>query len=131
MAQMEPKYQVFVSSTYKDLREHRQRVMFTLLEMNCIPAGMELFPAADESQWKIIQRVIDECDYYLLILGGRYGSIVPDSIVPNAGGMSYTEMEYRYALGREFRFSASRTGTRSPCWWARGKGKGRKGSRKN
>ena len=100
MAQMEPKYQVFVSSTYKDLREHRQRVMFTLLEMNCIPAGMELFPAADESQWKIIQRVIDECDYYLLILGGRYGSIVPDSVAPNAGGMSYTEMEYRYALGR-------------------------------
>ena len=89
------KYSVFVSSTYKDLREARQRVMFALLEMNCIPAGMELFPAADESQWKIIQRVIDECDYYILILGGRYGSIAP-----NSGGMSYTEMEYRYALGR-------------------------------
>ena len=96
----EKKYQIFVSSTYKDLREARQRVMFALLEMNCIPAGMELFPAADESQWKIIRRVIDECDYYLLILGGRYGSVVPDSVVPNAGGMSYTEMEYRYALGR-------------------------------
>ena len=91
----EKKYQIFVSSTYKDLREARQRVMFALLEMNCIPAGMELFPAADESQWKIIRRVIDECDYYLLILGGRYGSIAP-----GADGISYTEMEYRYALGR-------------------------------
>ena len=90
------KYSVFVSSTYKDLREARQRVMFALLETNCcIPAGMELFPAADESQWETIQRVIDECDYYLLILGGRYGSIAP-----NSGGKSYTEKEYRYALGR-------------------------------
>ena len=87
------KYSVFVSSTYKDLRQARQRVMFALLEMNCIPAGMELFPAANESQWKVIQRVIDECDYYILILGGRYGSIAP-----NSDGMSYTEMEYRYAL---------------------------------
>jgi hypothetical protein len=34
---------------------------------------MELFPAADEDQWSLIIGVIDECDYYLLILGGRYG----------------------------------------------------------
>ena len=95
------KYSVFVSSTYKDLREARQRVMFALLGMNCIPAGMELFPAADESQWKVIQRVIGECDYYVLILGGRYGSIVPDSIALEMSGISYTEAECRYALERK------------------------------
>jgi len=52
---------------------------------------MELFPAANENQWLIIKRVIDDCDYYVLIIGGRYGSI-------GLEGISYTEMEYRYAL---------------------------------
>lgn len=88
---MDKRYQVFVSSTYQDLQEERQEVMHALLELDCIPSGMELFPAANESQWSLIKKVIDECDYYVLILGGRYGSLGPD-------GISYTEMEYRHAL---------------------------------
>ena len=63
---MEKRYQVFVSSTYTDLKEERRHVTQALMEMDCIPAGMELFPAADEEQWEFIKRVIDDCDYYLL-----------------------------------------------------------------
>lgn len=85
------KYQVFVSSTYEDLLDERQEVMQVLLEMDCIPSGMELFPAADEDQWRLIREVIDDCDYYLVIIAGRYGSVGPD-------GVSYTEKEYRYAV---------------------------------
>lgn len=85
------RHQVFVSSTYEDLREERHEVIQALLELDCIPAGMELFPATDDDQWSLIRRVIDECDYYIVILGGRYGSIGPQ-------GISYTEQEYRYAL---------------------------------
>lgn len=88
---MEKRYQIFVSSTYADLKKERQHVIQTLMEMDCIPAGMELFPAADEEQWEFIKRVIDDCDYYLLIIGGRYGSTTPD-------GVSYTEKEYDYAI---------------------------------
>jgi hypothetical protein len=88
---MNKKYQVFVSSTYEDLRVERQEVIHALLELDCIPSGMELFPAADEDQWSLIKGVIDECDYYILILGGRYGSTDKD-------GVGYTEMEYQYAL---------------------------------
>lgn len=88
---MEKRYQVFVSSTFHDLEHERQEVMHALLELDCMPSGMELFPAANESQWNLIKKVIDDCDYYILILAGRYGSIGPD-------GISYTEMEYRYAL---------------------------------
>lgn len=87
----EKRYQVFVSSTFHDLEAERQEVMHALLELDCMPAGMELFPAANESQWNLIKKVIDDCDYYVLVVGGRYGSIGPD-------GYSYTEMEYRYAL---------------------------------
>lgn len=88
---MEKRFQVFVSSTYEDLQEERQEVMHALLELDCIPSGMELFPAADDDQWTVIKRVIDDCDYYIVIIGGRYGSLGPD-------GLSYTEMEYRYAV---------------------------------
>jgi hypothetical protein len=52
---------------------------------------MEAFVASNESQWDVIKRVIDECDYYVLIIGGRYGSVVTNE------GISYTEKEYRYA----------------------------------
>src|SRR5260221_11759305 len=88
---MDKRYQVFVSSTYADLKEERRRVIQTVIEMDCIPAGMELFPAADEEQFQFIKRVIDDCDYYLLIIGGRYGSIT-------AGGISYTGQEYDYPV---------------------------------
>lgn len=88
---MEKKFQVFISSTYKDLLDERSEVMQALLELDCIPVGMELFPAADEDQWTLIKRLIDDCDYYILIVGGRYGSINPSE------GVSYTQMEYEYA----------------------------------
>jgi hypothetical protein len=88
---MDKRYQVFVSSTFRDLEKERQEVMHALLELDCLPAGMELFPAANSSQWELIKKVISESDYYILILAGRYGSLGPE-------GLSYTEMEYRYAL---------------------------------
>lgn len=90
---MDKRYQVFVSSTYADLKQERARVIQTVIEMDCIPAGMELFPAADKEQFKFIKHVIDDCDYYLLIIGGRYGSTT-------AEGVSYTEKEYDYAISR-------------------------------
>lgn len=88
---MEKLYQVFVSSTYEDLREARDTVMEVLLESECMPAGMELFPASNEDRWSLIRRVIDGCDYYLIIVAGRYGSM-------NDDGISYTEAEYDYAV---------------------------------
>ncbi len=88
---MEKKYQVFVSSTYEDLQEERKKVMEALLQMNCFPVGMEYFNASDESQWDVIKSLIDECDYYVLIVAGRYGSI------EEATGKSYTQKEYEYA----------------------------------
>ncbi|MGI6449706.1 MAG: DUF4062 domain-containing protein [Desulfitobacteriia bacterium] len=89
---MEKRFQVFVSSTYQDLLEERNEVMQALLELNCMPAGMELFPAANDTQWDWIKRVIDQSDYYIVVIGGRYGT------VSELTNQSYTEMEYRYAV---------------------------------
>jgi Domain of unknown function (DUF4062) len=86
------KYQIFVSSTYEDLKDERAQVIKAVLEMGHIPVGMEMFSAADEEQWKIIARQIDETDYYVVVVGNRYGSVV--------GGVSYTEKEFDYAVSK-------------------------------
>ena len=88
------KYQIFVSSTYEDLKNERKSILETISTMGHLPVGMELFVASDEEQFEYIKRVIDNCDYYVLILGGRYGSI--SSITQK----SYTEMEYEYACSK-------------------------------
>jgi hypothetical protein len=90
---MDKVYQVFISSTYADLAEERRRVSETLSKAGYIPSGMELFPATDQQQLDFIKRVIDRCDYYVVIIGGRYGSLADDSV-------SFTEKEYDYALSR-------------------------------
>lgn len=69
------KYQVFVSSTYSDLKEERRKILDVLLMADCIPAGMEAFVASDTEQFEVIKKVIELCDYYVLIIGKRYGSI--------------------------------------------------------
>lgn len=88
---MDKRYQVFISSTFSDLVDERQAVLKAILELDHMPAGMELFPAADDSAWELIKDVIDASDYYVLIIGGRYGSL-------DEAGLSYTEKEYDYAL---------------------------------
>jgi uncharacterized protein DUF4062 len=85
-------YQIFISSTYDDLKDEREQVIKACLEMGHVPVGMEMFSAADEEQWRIITRQIDESDYYVVIVAQRYGSVVD--------GMSYTEKEYDYAIER-------------------------------
>lgn len=84
------KYQVFVSSTYVDLIDARKKVIETVLSLYHFPVGMEMFSADDDEQWEIIKETIDVSDYYIVIIGHKYGSVA-------ASGISYTEMEYDYA----------------------------------
>ena len=89
---MDKIYRVFISSTYEDLIEERKEVTQALLEMDCFPTGMELFQASNDAQWELIKRVIDSCDYYIVIIAGRYGSVHEET------KKSYTQMEYEYAV---------------------------------
>lgn len=92
---MNRKLQVFISSTFIDLKAERQAAVEAILSARHIPAGMELFTAGDEEQMVVIRRWIDESDVYLLILGGRYGSVDPKT------GKSYTQLEYEYAVKKK------------------------------
>lgn len=91
---MDKKYQIFVSSTFVDLKEERQAVLTAVQEADDIPSGMEMFPATDEEQFNFIKKVIDNCDYYVVIIAGKYGSLADD-------GVSYTEKEYDYAVSKK------------------------------
>ncbi|MGL5834320.1 MAG: DUF4062 domain-containing protein [Waterburya sp.] len=89
---LKKRLQVFVSSTFLDLKKERQAAVSAILNAGHIPAGMELFTAGDQSQMDVIKQWIDESDVYCLILGSRYGSIEPET------GKSYTHLEYEYAI---------------------------------
>jgi hypothetical protein len=94
MISARPKYQVFISSTYADLREEREAVTWAVLSARHIPVGMEAFTATDDRGWQTIKSVIDRSDYYVLLLAGRYGSTDKE-------GLSWTEKEYEYAASKK------------------------------
>ncbi|PWV99856.1 uncharacterized protein DUF4062 [Hoeflea marina] len=87
------RYQVFISSTFSDLGEERRAVQDVVISNGDFPVQMESFPAADEDQFDFIKSLIDQCDYYVLIIAGRYGTVAKD-------GLSYTHKEFRYAASK-------------------------------
>lgn len=89
---MDKMYNFFISSTSKDLVEERRAVIDCVLETHNFPVAMELFNANSFSQWEYIKKEIDNIDYYILILAGKYGTISPNEQI------SYTEKEFDYAL---------------------------------
>jgi hypothetical protein len=76
------------------MKDEQQAAVSAVLEGGHIRAGMELFSSGNETQLETIRRWIDNCDVYLLILGGRYGSIEPNS------GKSYIEIEFDQAVAQ-------------------------------
>ena len=84
------KFQIFVSSTYRDLSDVRRNVMEAIQRLLHFPVGMEQFSSDDDEQWVIIQEMIQQTDYYICIIGHRYGSLSKD-------GRSFTEKEWDYA----------------------------------
>lgn len=91
---MEKRYQIFISSTFKDLIEERQKVTQAILKLYHFPIGMEMFHADNNEQWCQIKKTIDMSDYYVLIVGRYCGTLIEDE------GISYTEKEYNYAISK-------------------------------
>ena len=90
---MQKIHHVFVSSTYTDLVDERRKVSEAVAKAGYVAEGMEIFPASSQQQFEFIKRIIDRCDYYILIIGGRYGSIYDED-------RSYTRAEFEYAQSR-------------------------------
>lgn len=85
-------YQVFISATYLDLVEERKVLNQVLPQLGCFPVGAEPH-APGVAAWPALKKLIDESDYYLVLLGSRYGSLTPT-------GISFTHQEYVYATAK-------------------------------
>ena len=85
---------VYVSSTYQDLKDHREAVYQVLAKMRYKVIAMEDYVTTDNRMVDQVLRDVAECDIYLGIFAWRYG-YVPRHGNPN--GLSVTELEYREA----------------------------------
>jgi len=91
----EKKYQVFISSTFTDLQKERRALQDLLLSKKYVPVGMETFLGSHRALPQYLKDLIDACDYYVVIVAGRYGS------KPKGSDKSWTELEYDYAASTD------------------------------
>ena len=77
----------FISSTYSDLVEERALIIKLLLEAGHEPIGFELLSAMTTTMEESINDLIESCDYGILLIGDRYGSLA-------SNGKSFVENEY-------------------------------------
>ena len=85
---------VMISSTARDLPDHRQGVLDACLRQGMFPQMMEHLPALDANAIQASLDMVDKADIYLGIFAYRYG------YVPKGYDISITEMEYNRAVGR-------------------------------
>jgi|GEM_PF-5118838 len=88
----EKRYNIFISSTFTDLKDIRKNIHDSILKDGHYPIAMENFVASNNSQMDEIKKLIDNCDYYILIIGFCYGTM------DKSTEKSFTELEYEYAL---------------------------------
>jgi tetratricopeptide (TPR) repeat protein len=87
-----------ISSTARDLPEHRAQVVEACLRQSIFPIGMEQLPARDATGIQVSVEMVDKADIYIGIYAWRYGW-VPD--FDNPEKISVTEMEFNRAVERK------------------------------
>lgn len=92
----EKKYQVYISSTYNDLKDERNEVVHAILDAHCIPAGIRAYFGSNNLKWEYIKHEINQSDIFLVFIAGKYGTERNDN---HGKKISYVEMEYNYAKG--------------------------------
>ncbi|HYH87178.1 MAG TPA: DUF4062 domain-containing protein [Pyrinomonadaceae bacterium] len=87
-----------VSSTARDLPEHRKEVMDACLRQGMFPKMMEQLPASDAEAIEASLKLVDEADIYVGVFAHRYGYVPKEN---NPQQISITEMEYARAVERK------------------------------
>src|ERR1044071_9589413 len=86
---------VMISSTARDLPEHRKEALDACLRQGMLPLMMEHLPASDAEAIGASLKLVDEADIYIGVFAHRYG------YVPRGHDLSITEMEYNRAVERK------------------------------
>ncbi len=88
---IDKRYHVFISSTGADMQPERSVLANTLASLGFFSWGLE---ARTPLTTAFARRQIDDCDYFVLLLGSRYGDL-------SASGVSYVHLEYIYAITKQ------------------------------
>jgi len=83
---------VYVSSTFEDLKEERACVREALVDLGHSVTSMESYGSSEERALKSCVADVQKCDLYVCIVGWRYGFVPPEG-----NGKSITEQEYEAA----------------------------------
>lgn len=86
----EPRLTVFISSSLRDLSEHRHKVREACQELGFEVEMFDALSPSTESAVSLLRGAIERADIFILILGFRYGGSLD-------GNISWTEMEYDHA----------------------------------
>ncbi|GHS86813.1 hypothetical protein AGMMS49957_05610 [Synergistales bacterium] len=88
---VEKRHIVYVSALTDD-SDTRNEIMRSLLEIDCIPAGM-FHSNHIGNDWPSVRREIDDCDYYLLIVG-------PDHSIDRKPLLTQDELNFAVELNK-------------------------------
>ncbi|VVS92541.1 DUF4062 domain-containing protein [Desulfoluna spongiiphila] len=86
----------FISSTFMDLKQERKAVAQILRENGLNVNALDVKPASSQTSRREIVNGIKESDFVILIVGNRYGSILPQ--VTGSSTLSITRWEYKKAV---------------------------------
>jgi len=84
-------FNIFVSSTYEDLKSYREEVRGLITALGFIDMAMEKWPPTFRPPINEVTEAVNKSDVYVGIFAWRYGSRIEE------GAMSYTEYEYELA----------------------------------
>lgn len=85
------RYQVFLITSGDDTRAERMVLSQSLMAIGCFSWGLEQRTPLSTT---LARRQIDECDYVVVLLGGKYGE-------QSISGESYMHLEIKYATSRQ------------------------------
>lgn len=87
-----------ISSTARDLPEHRKQIVEACLRQGMFPLRMEDLPANSDEAAKASLKMVEDADVYIGVFANRYGYIPKAN---NPDQVSVTEMEYNRAVQRK------------------------------
>jgi nucleoside 2-deoxyribosyltransferase len=88
---LDKRYQVFISTSGKDMQPERMTLSQTLVGMGFFSWGLEQRTPLSTA---FARRQIDDCDYVVILLGSQYGE-------QSVSGVGYMHLEYIYAVTKQ------------------------------
>lgn len=90
----------FISSTFIDLYDDRIEVAKILKKRGLNVNALDVKPASNESSKKEIQEGVRESDFVVLLIGDRYGSILPSMTGSDSRSITWWEYDMARRMGK-------------------------------